>query len=167
MNKLKFLILSLLVSINSFAQVEKTSELYKTIKKNDSLLFIVGFNTCNIAQFENLLNEKFEFYHDQGGITSSKKDFIATIKDGLCKKEYKPRRQLIDSTMAVFPLYKDGILYGAIQTASHKFYANKVNRPEYLSSVAQFTHLWLLQNGKWQFSSGLSYDHKDFKNPID
>src|SRR5437762_5991653 len=72
-----------LLTVN--AQVEETSELYKTIKSKDSLLFDVGFNTCVLSQFENLLSEKFEFYHDKDSITSSKSRFISDFKNGLCK----------------------------------------------------------------------------------
>ena len=46
----------------SQAQIEKNSELYKTILSRDSLLFEIGFNHCDITQFENLLSDKFEFF---------------------------------------------------------------------------------------------------------
>jgi hypothetical protein len=65
-----FLVLS---SLTTFGQVNKTSALYKTIKEKDSLLFNLGFNNCDIKQFENLVSEHFEFYHDQSGIANSKK----------------------------------------------------------------------------------------------
>jgi hypothetical protein len=55
-----------------FSQVKKESELYKTIMEKDSLLFNIGFNTCDVSQFENLLSEKFEFYHDIDGASEKK-----------------------------------------------------------------------------------------------
>ncbi len=54
-----------------FSQVDRTSELFKTLKLNDSLLLDIGFNTCDIKQFDNLVNDNFEFYHDEAGIMSS------------------------------------------------------------------------------------------------
>jgi len=51
-----------------FSQEEKNSALYKTIISKDSLLFNVGFNTCDISQFENLLSDDFEFYYDLDSI---------------------------------------------------------------------------------------------------
>lgn len=51
-----------------FSQEEKNSALYKTIISKDSLLFNVGFNTCDISQFENLLSDDFEFYYDMDSI---------------------------------------------------------------------------------------------------
>ena len=47
------------------AQENENSALYKTIIAKDSLLFSVGFNTCNIEQTERLLKDSFEFYHDR------------------------------------------------------------------------------------------------------
>jgi hypothetical protein len=143
-----------------FAQVERSSALYKTIKANDSLLFDVGFNTCDIKQFENLLSDNFEFYHDEAGITSTKAVFISGIRDGLCKLPYKARRLLNENSLEVYPLEKNGVLYGAIQTGEHTFLAKEKEKQEYITSTAKFTHVWLLEKGRWKLSRGLSYDHK-------
>ncbi len=61
------LIFTIIFSANSKAQVEKNSDLYKTILSKDSLLFYIGFNTCDIKQFENLLSDNLKFYHDKDG----------------------------------------------------------------------------------------------------
>ncbi len=148
---------------NLYAQVDKSSELFKTLKTKDSLLFNVGFNTCDISQFENLVSDNFEFYHDKAGMTLSKSAFIASIKDGLCKLSYKPRRELVENTLQVYPLKKNGILYGAIQMGTHRFYAIEKDKPEYLTDVAKFTAVWLLENGNWKVSRELSYDHEGDK----
>lgn len=167
MSKRNLLFLFLLLCITSFGQSEKSSELCKAIKENDSLLFNVGFNNCDIQQFENLVSESFEFYHDQAGITNSKAEFISGVKNGLCKLTYKPKRVLDENLMEVYPLEKNGVLYGAIQTGKHSFYAIENGQQEYLTSVAKFSHVWILENGSWKLGKGLSYDHKDFEKPID
>jgi hypothetical protein len=143
-----------------FSQVPSYSPLFKTLKTQDSLLFEVGFNTCDISQFENLVSDDFEFYHDKSGITATKADFIASIRDGLCKMDYKARRELVENSLEVFPLENNGVLYGAIQTGSHPFYEVKDVKPDQLTSVAKFTHVWLLEDGRWKLSRGLSYDHQ-------
>lgn len=161
-----FFILLVLSSLTTFGQVDKTSALYQTIKEKDSLLFNLGFNNCDIAQFENLVSEHFEFYHDQTGITNSKTAFIAGIKNGLCQLAYKPKRVLAQNEMEVYPLAKNGVLYGAIQSGMHNFYAVEADQSEYLSSVAKFTHVWILENGEFKLSKGLSYAHQDFEKPF-
>ncbi|MDP4220456.1 MAG: nuclear transport factor 2 family protein [Bacteroidota bacterium] len=155
----------LLVGSNavSFSQIAVTSDLFKTLKTEDSLLFNVGFNTCDISQFENLVSDNFEFYHDEAGPTLSKSDFIAGIRDGLCKLPYKARRELVENSLEVYPLEKKGVLYGAIQNGRHRFYALEKDKPEYLTSTARFTHLWLLENGRWRLHRALSYDHHNPK----
>ncbi len=85
MTRQLFFFLLVISSLTTFGQVDKTSALYKTIKEKDSLLFNLGFNNCDIKQFENLVSENFEFYHDQSGITDSKTEFISGIKNGLCQ----------------------------------------------------------------------------------
>lgn len=167
MKKMRFLSLFLVLSISALGQVDENSVLYKNILENDSLLFNIGFNTCDITQFENLVSEDFEFYHDKGGITGSKSAFIESIRDGLCKLSYKPRRELDTKSVEVYPLAKDGVLYGAIQNGIHSFYAIEKDQTEYKTSIAKFTHLWILEGGNWKLKRGLSYDHREVEKPVD
>lgn len=142
-------------------QVEINSELYKTLKINDSLLFDVGFNTCDLSAFESLLAEDLEFYHDKGGITPSKKAFIQTFKNGICKSpQYKSRRELVDGSLEVYPLFNKGELYGALQKGVHRFFESANGEPESQGSTAKFTHLWLKEGSQWTLKRVLSYDHQ-------
>ena len=71
-----------LISLSIHAQVKDTSEIYRTLKTKDSLLFNIGFNTCDISQFESLVSDNFEFYHDKAGITSSNLRLFPALKMG-------------------------------------------------------------------------------------
>ncbi|RQO32156.1 serine hydrolase [Taibaiella sp. KBW10] len=161
MKKYLIALFALLASLLSFAQVDKHSELYKTILRQDSLLFMVGFNTCDPSQYEQLLSEKFTFFHDKDGI-SNKKDFIHNFKNGLCKSPatYKVRRVLVAESTEIYPLYKNNVLYGAIQTGVHKFYETLAAKPETYVGIAKFTNVWLLENQVWKLTKSLSYDHQ-------
>lgn len=154
-----FLALHVLLVNLLFAQVEENSELFQTLRTKDSLLFNLGFNTCDISQFRALVSEDMEFYHDQSGVTDSKDAFIASIENGLCKLNYKARRELVAGSLQVFPMHGNGQLYGAIQTGEHRFYAKYPDKKEVLTSTAKFTHLWLLEDGQWKLARVLSYDH--------
>ncbi|SFD41491.1 serine hydrolase domain-containing protein [Flavobacterium phragmitis] len=151
------------------SQEAKNSELYKTIMSKDSLLFDIGFNTCNINPFENLFSNELEFYHDKDGV-SNKADFLKVFKSGLCgsTETYRSRRELVSGSTKIYPLYKKGILYGAIQNGTHQFYENttKKGKPflkenEKLVGNAQFTHLWILENNAWKLKRSLSYNHQE------
>ncbi|MBF4517449.1 nuclear transport factor 2 family protein [Flavobacterium sp. ANB] len=150
-----------------FSQEEKNSELYKTIISKDSLLFNIGFNTCDISQFENLISDDFEFYHDIDGI-SDKTLFLSNLKKGICLsgKSYHVRRDLIAGSTEIYPLTKNGTLYGALQTGIHQFFEVSTGQKDKAGSTAKFTHVWLLQNGVWKLTRSFSYDHQmKKKNP--
>ena len=144
-----------------FGQINRSTELYKTLKQNDSLLFNASFNTCDMAKLENLVSDDFEFYHDKGGVMGTKAEFIERTKNGLCKLNYRAKRELVEESLEVFPMKKDGGLYGAVQTGRHNFYAKETGKPERLTSTAVFTHVWMLEEGNWKLKRVLSYDHKD------
>lgn len=142
------------------AQAEKTDPLYKTIMSKDSLFFNDGYNTCNITLMESLLSEKFEFYHDKGGFEDREK-FIVDFKNGLCKspETYQIKRVLVDKSTEIYPMYKDGKIYAAIQNGDHLFYEKMGNHAEKLVGEAKFTHLWMLENAEWKLKNSLSFNH--------
>lgn len=142
------------------AQAEKTDPLYKTIMSKDSLFFNGGYNTCNITLMESLLSEKFEFYHDKGGFEDREK-FIVDFKNGLCKspETYQIKRVLVDKSTEIYPMYKDGKIYAAIQNGDHLFYEKMGNHAEKLVGEAKFTHLWMLENAEWKLKNSLSFNH--------
>lgn len=160
--KLIMPILLLFVGFNCLAQKEEDSELFRTLKTNDSLLFEVGFNTCDLSQFETLMADDLEFYHDKSGALNSVSQFLEVMKKGLCNPSntYNARRELIKGSLKVFPLYDNGVLYGAIQTGEHQFFEKNLDQPEKTGSIAKFTHLWVLENKVWKLKRILSYDHK-------
>lgn len=98
-----FVVIALLFSNISNAQVSKKNELYQILKAKDSLFFEVGFNTCNLAVFEELLPEEFEFYHDKDGVIYSREVFISNFKKNICssgKNVYK--RVLVKGSVCQF-----------------------------------------------------------------
>lgn len=143
--------LYLLFPLNTLnAQVARDSPLFLTLMKNDSLLFEQGYNSCDIKVFEELVSTDFEFYHDKGGITASKEDFLESVRMGICKPgSSKDPRILLPESVEVFPLYDNGVLYAAIQKGIHMFG----------NTTARFTHLWVREVNGWKVSRVLSYDH--------
>jgi CubicO group peptidase (beta-lactamase class C family) len=152
-----------LLTYTAYAQVGNNTALYKTILSRDSLLFDVGFNHCDIKQFEQLLSDNFEFYHDKNGIADRKK-FLSDLRTGLCKdtEQYQARRKLLAGSTEIFALYNPGnpgAVYGAIQNGVHQFYEQQKGQPESIGGSARFSHLWLLENGVWKLAKSYSFEH--------
>ncbi len=157
-NKMIFtLFFLLLLSPRISAQQLTQKELTQKILQLDSLLFQVGFNQCNISQFENLLSENLNFYHDKDGI-SNKTKFLSDLKNGICNNSEKRnvQRKLVADKTEIFPLYKNGIFYGALHNGEHLFSEKRETVP----GIAKFSNLWLLENGQWKLTESFSYDHQ-------
>ncbi|MFV8224549.1 nuclear transport factor 2 family protein [Christiangramia aquimixticola] len=135
---------------NGSAQVNRESELFQQLKSRDSLLFERGFNRCEIDKIEDFISEDLEFFHDQGGLTTNKTDFLNALKSNICSNpDAKPIRKLNDSSLEVYPLFTNGKLYGAIQKGEHEFYIQENGKSLHRTSIAKFTHIWILQEKEW------------------
>ena len=155
-----YLMFLLLSASYLHAQLDKTDELHLQLQKLDSTLFDAAFNTCELSVLDGLISERCEFFHDQSGYVPSKEGFLENIK-GLCQLEYRPRRELVEGSLETYPLKNFDGLYGAIQKGNHKFYAKYPGaEKEELTSIAQFTHVWVLEGENWRLAKVLSYDHQ-------
>ena len=139
---------------------KEQSELFKILSEKDSIMFELSYNRLDTGILEELATDDIEFYHDQAGASYSKTDFIEGMK-GLGNLSYKARRELVEGSTQVFPMYRNGQLYAAILMGEHRFYAKEPNdKPEYLTSTAKYTTLWILVDGEWKMSRIYSYDHQ-------
>ena len=155
-----FSILALSI-FSAIAQIDKKSDLFINLKKQDSLFFERGFNQCDLDYLESNIAKDLIFYHDQSGI-QSREIFIENTKKYICgDTTKKPIRKVIEESLEVFPMYNNGVLYGAIQSGIHDFYIREKNKADIHTSRAKFTHLYLLENGIWLLKEVLSFDHNE------
>ena len=162
LNKICILVLNL-IPLFGFCQLEKSDTLYIELKVLDSLLFEEGFNKCRLSVVDSVVSANFEFYHDQNGI-QDKPLFLKGFKESLCSTpERKPIRKLVKGSLDVFPLYNEGILYGAIQNGVHEFYIKEPKKELYKTNIAPFTSLWIIEKNQWKLKRVLSYDHQNPK----
>jgi hypothetical protein len=134
--------------------------LFKTLASKDSLLFVQGFNECNMEALDSVIGENLKFYHDQSG-TQDRAAFFKAFRQNLCSNpDIKPIRKLVSGSLEVYPLKNNGHIYGAIQRGVHEFYLRRPGQKLEFTSFAKFTHLWLLEDGKWKLDTSLSYDHQ-------
>ena len=135
------------------------SALHVTIADLDRRLFELGFNNCDLPSLNEIIADDFEFYHDQAGTNGSKESFVESIETYVCNNDYRAHRRLLPNTMFVFPLYRGDKLYGAIQTASHEFYAAYPDGREQLTDTAKLFTLWIKTRDGWKMRRSFSYDH--------
>ncbi len=147
-----------------YGQESPDSELYQTLKEKDSILFNAAFNTCEPEVLKSLFTEDFEFYHDKVGVTEGRASFLGPMEErcaNLDPNALQPaKRILVNNSLEVFPLYKQGELYGAIQHGVHKFEFLDENQEYQQGDIAKFTHIWVKENGEWKIKRELSYDHQ-------
>lgn len=121
-------------------------ELYNQILSKDKEFFD-AYNNCDLKTQANIYSSDVEFFHDKGGLMTSKKDIIAATQKYICGKV---TRTLIKNTSEVYPI-KD---YGAIQIGYHKFYNNQ--DPKAISTPSKFITTWKNENGTWKMAKIIS-----------
>ena len=119
--------------------------LYKTIAALDSLYFDT-YNHCNLGKMDELTAEDIEFYHDRGGLTTSKKELIESIRKNICGKV---TRTLTKGSIEVYAIPN----YGAVEMGYHSF-ENKAEPGQ--SHPSKFMIFWRLKDNVWQIHRVLS-----------
>lgn len=132
---------------NSDTKLSKpvSQEVYDMIASLDKKFFD-AYNTCDTSTLYNLLSEDLEFYHDLGGLSTSKFQIMEGLKNNICGKV---TRVLEEGSIEVYPI-KD---YGAVQMGKHGFY-NRAEKNKI--KFAKFVHIWRIQDNQWQLTRVVS-----------
>ncbi len=134
--------------------------LLEEVLKADAALFKAFFDDCDAEAVRRLVTDDFEMFHDKGGRSITSGEQFVTITKEKCQRQrdgidFLSTRELVRESVKVFPINN----YGAIETGTHRFYAVSKGKPNRLTEVAQFTHVWKEDNGQWRLARALSYDH--------
>ncbi|NID16516.1 DUF4440 domain-containing protein [Luteibacter yeojuensis] len=118
--------------------------------------FWKAYNACDMTTMGGLITADVEFYHDKGGLTSTREGLIESLRKGPCgDPKMHLRREAVDGSVAFHPM-KGGY---AILSGRHLFYVSRDGKPEQLDGQAEFTTLWKYDQGQWRMHRVLSYDH--------
>ena len=113
-NPTNLLWILLLPPLIGVAQVSEDSKLYKEILAIDTALF-GSYNNCDLATHEALISEDLEFYHDKGGLSTSKTEYMKALKENICNKV---QRTLTPDTFEVHEIAG----FGAVSLGKHSFH---------------------------------------------
>lgn len=124
-------------------------KLYDTIVHLDSAFF-GAYNTCevNLDKYGAFFSDNIEFYHDQGGLMTSKQGIIDATKRNICGKV---TRTLVKGSIEVYPI-KD---YGAIEIGLHQFH-NNAEPKDTPSTIGRFMIIWRLEQNEWKIARVVS-----------
>lgn len=138
---------SLLICLIGFLfNYSYSQELYATVIKLDSIFFD-AYNNCNIAKQEEFYSDSIEFYHDKGGLMTSKKQLIEDTQKYICGKV---KRELVKGSVEVSPIPG----YGAVELGSHMFHNNQ--EKDHIAVPSKFIIIWRNKDGKWTITRVIS-----------
>lgn len=123
-----------------------SQELYDKIIKLDSIYW-KAYNTCDMETQASMYADSLEFYHDKGGLMTSKQAVLDGIKKNVCGKV---TRELIPGTIEIYPI-KD---FGAVEMGVHKFH-NK-EEPDATSHPGRFIMIWQQTGNEWKMKRVIS-----------
>ncbi|MFT5474918.1 MAG: hypothetical protein ACI8Y8_000245 [Planctomycetota bacterium] len=131
----------------SAVQESANEQLHDTIVALDARFFD-AYNICDLDTQGSLLSEDLEFFHDQGGLTTSKADLLFAIEENICGKV---TRELVPGSIEVHPIPG----YGAVEMGLHMFRSSE-NPPGTIPRPAKFVMIWRQENEDWRITRVIS-----------
>ena len=159
MNKIKSVAFIISVFLTAISTAQETyqdikeavyvpinQEIYDTIVALDKTYFD-AYNSCDMETQAALYDDDLEFFHDKGGLSTSKPELLMALKNNICNKV---TRTLLEGSIEVYPINN----YGAIEIGYHKFYNNE--EPDAISKPSKFIVIWKQGIEKWTITKVIS-----------
>jgi len=147
------LVITFAISLTASAQSKdaytykpESQELYNAIVHMDSVYFN-AYNTCDMATQAAIYADSIEFYHDKGGLMTSKQDLLDALKKNICGKV---TRVLVPGSIEVYPIGN----WGAVEIGLHRFINHQES--ETPSKPDKFIVVWRHRGDKWQITRVIS-----------
>ncbi len=160
MKKLTLLFAFIIISISFLSckteSDKKTNQIREYILADKKLFneivamdkeFFDAYNQCDMEKQASIYSDKIEFFHDKGGLMTSKEDILDATERNICGKV---TRELIEGSVEVYPINN----YGAVQIGFHKFHNNQ--EPNAESNPSKFITVWNNDNGEWKMAKVIS-----------
>lgn len=167
MNVAKLLISTYLIMLTLSAQAQETpaedpiadysqAELEREVLAVDNAMFESAFGGCDADFLKKVYPDDHEFYHDIVGAQHDSEEFwIGLFDDEFCTE--KPiKRELVEGSHEVYPMHN----YGALVYGENRYYVKNENGEYKLDDTGKYMHLWRLNDGQWELTRAISYDHQ-------
>ena len=129
-----------------FRTSAQSKTLYQTISELDSIFF-TAYNTCDLKKQAEFYSDSIEFYHDQGGLITSKQQLLEATEKNICGKV---TRELVKGSMEVSPIAN----YGAVEIGMHMFHNNQEKGQ--VPHPSRFVVIWRNRGDKWTIERVIS-----------
>jgi|SRR5882724_2704207 len=133
-------------SQENFPYKPESEALYNAIVHMDSVYFN-AYNNCDMAKQAAIYADSIEFYHDKGGLETSKQALLDAIKKNICGKV---TRVLVKGSIEVYPIAG----FGAVEIGLHRFINHQEG--ETPSKPDKFIIIWRHKNDQWQITRVVS-----------
>lgn len=134
-------------------------DLREQIRQADTQLFAVAFEACDADKAAAMTTEDMEFFHDKDGKSASNREDFRRSVAGMCdnarKSGWHLRRELVESSLQVFPLHDER----ALEIGDHRFHERGKDGVERWVGQARFIQVWRRVDGRWLAERVISYDH--------
>ena len=130
--------------------------LYRTVSELDAEFF-GSFNSCDtpdqLQKHASFLDPNVEFYHDKGGVSWTRQDYIDKTRRNVCGNF---RRKLTPGSLGIYPI--EG--FGAIEEGDQTFCEIKSGK---CFGEAKFLIVWHHTSDGWHITRVFSYGHHAIK----
>jgi hypothetical protein len=134
------------VCVCTVSHAQTTKTLYDSIVAMDAR-WEDAYNNCKLDVMEEIINEDLEFYHDRGGLMTSKQKLNEALKVNICGKV---TRILKKGSIEVSPIPG----FGAVEIGLHGF--RNVNEPNAEVHYSRFVHVWKRDGDRWSITRVIS-----------
>ena len=133
----------------NYKYIPDDKKLYDTIVHLDSVFF-AAYNNCTVQldEYAAFYSDSIEFFHDKGGLSTSKKEVVEGTKKYICGKV---TRELVQESVEVYPIAG----YGAVEMGLHMFHNNQEKQTG-PPKVSKFIIFWQHKNNEWKIRKVVS-----------
>ena len=129
-----------------YKYVPQSKELFNVVVHMDSVYFN-AYNSCDMEAQARIYADSIEFYHDKGGLTTSKQALLDAIKNNICGKV---SRELVPGSIEVYPVAG----FGAVEIGLHRFIKHAEGNSR--SKPDKFIVVWKQKGDQWQITRVIS-----------
>lgn len=136
------------------------AELEREVLAVDNAMFEAAFGGCDAELLKRVFPDDHEFYHDIGGAQHDSEEFWIGLFDDYFCTEKPIKREYVAGSHKVYPMH----YYGALVYGENRYYMKNKEGEYELDDTGKYMHLWRLNDGQWELTRAISYDHQPPKD---